>query len=168
MARDHARILVSLWSDPDFKALPSHAQRMYLVILSQPRLTYCGTLDYLPSRLAMLCDDETADDVEQTIKFLESRRYVIVDRDSHELLVRTFVRHDGLLSSPNVTKAMLKDRAGLISDDLRRHLDEELSTAYRRDPKAAGWKGFKAAEPELFLQISGKGSAKGFEKGSAI
>lgn len=167
MARDHARIQVSIWSDPDFRALGADAQRMYLVILSQARLTYCGALDYLPSRLAVLADDETADSVETAVKRLEDARYVVVDRDTHELLIRTFVRHDGLLGSPNVTKAMLKDRATLLSEPLRHVLDDELRRAYREDPKLAGWKGFKAAEPDLFAEVSRKGFAKGSERGSA-
>lgn len=165
MARDHARIQVGLWSDPDFRTLSTAAQRMYLVILSQPRLSYCGTLDYLPTRLAVLAADETPEDVEQAVKGLEAARYVVVDRDTHELLVRTFVRHDGLLGSPNVTKAMLKDRAGLLSEPLRNVLDDELRRAYRDDPKLAGWKGFKAADSELFAEVSRKGFPKGSEKG---
>lgn len=167
MARDHARIYTSIWSDPDFRALNCDAQRMYLVLLSQPRLTYCGSLDYLPSRLGILAADDTADFVEQAVKALEASNYVVVDRETHELLIRTFVRHDGLLGSPNVVKAMLKDRASLISDRLRCVLDIELITAYESTSKAAGWKGFKDAEPELFDVISGKGSAKGSRKGSA-
>lgn len=166
MARDHARIQVALWSDPDFRLLSCEAQRMYLVILSQPRLSYCGALDYLPSRLAILANDDTPEYVEQAVKALEAHRYVVVDRDTHELLVRTFVRHDGLLGSPNVTKAMLKDRAALLSEPLRNVLDDELRRAYSTDPKAAGWKGFKAADPELFAEVSRKGFGKGSPKGS--
>lgn len=166
MARDHARIQVALWSDPDFRTLSCDAQRMYLVLLSQPRLSYCGSLDYLPTRLAVLAVDESPEDVETAIKTLEGSRYVVVDRDTHELLVRTFVRHDGLLGSPNVTKAMLKDRACLLSEPLRNVLDDELRRAYRDDPRAAGWKGFKAADPELFAEVSRKGLPKGSEKGS--
>lgn len=168
MARDHARIQVAIWSDPDFRTLGVDAQRMYLVLLSQPRLSYCGSLDYLPTRLAALAADESPETVDQAVKTLEGHRYVVVDRDTHELLIRTFVRHDGLLSSPNVTKAMLKDRGCLLSEPLRHVLDDELRTAYAADPKAAGWKGFKAAEPELFQQVSGKGSPKGSGKGSGI
>jgi hypothetical protein len=166
MARDHARIQVAIWSDPDFRALNASAQRMYLVILSQPRLSYCGTLDYLPSRLAVLAADETADDVESAIKALEHARYVVVDRDTHELLVRTFVRHDGLLGSPNMVKAMLKDRATVLSEPLRHVLDDELRRAFQEDPRLPGWKGFKAADPGLYGEVSRKCSPKGSEKGS--
>lgn len=167
MARDHARILVAIWADKDFRRLCRDAQRMYLLLCSQARLTYCGALDYLPGRLATLAEDEDEQTVDHAVKLLEVDRFVVVDRTTAEVLVRSFVRHDGLLGSPNVTKAMLKDRAALLSDDLRNVLDDELARAYLDDPKAKGWAGFKQAEPELFEQVSGKGSAKGSRKGSA-
>jgi hypothetical protein len=167
MARDHGRILVAIWADKDFRALNRDAQRMYLLLCTQARLTYCGALDYLPGRLATLAADEDEQTVDHAVKLLESDRFLVVDRTTHEVLVRSFVRHDGLLGSPNVTKAMLKDRASLLSDDLRETVDCELARAYREDPKAKGWAGFKQADAELFKQVSRKGSAKGSERGSS-
>jgi hypothetical protein len=84
--------------------------------------------------------------------------WAVVDRDSHELLIRTYVRHDGLLASPNVTKAMVKDRAALLSDRLREVVDDELNRAYLEDSKLAGWKGLRAADDALFRKVSGRGS----------
>lgn len=164
MARDHARILVRIWADPDFRALRADAQRMYLLACSQPRLSYAGHLDYLPDRLAKLAADETPDTVECAVADLEEARFLVVDRDTHELLVRSFVRHDGLLASPNMTKAMLKDRDGIISEDLRDALDDELRRAHQEARSLAGWKGFRAADPDLFRKVSAKGSAKGSAK----
>ena len=161
MARDHARIHVAIWSDPDFRSLESSAQRMYLLLLSQPRLSYCGSLDYLPTRYAMLAPDEDDSSVERAVKLLEADRFVVVDRDSHELVIRSYVRHDGLLSSPNVTKAMVKDRAALLSERLRDVIDEELNRAWLEDSKRAGWKGLKAADPALFQKVTAKGSGRG-------
>lgn len=167
MPRDHGRISVSIWADRDFRRLCRDAQRMYLLLCTQARLTYCGALDYLPGRLATLAPDEDEQTVDHAVKLLESDRFLIVDRTTSEILVRSFVRHDGLLGSPNMTKAMLKDRAALLSDDLRDVVDDELTRAYSDDPKAKGWVGFKQAEPDLFDEVSGKGSAKGSRKGSA-
>lgn len=158
MARDHARIQVAIWSDPDFRRLDSTAQRMYLLLLSQPRLSYCGSLDYLPTRYAMLAPDEDDLSVEQAVKRLEADRYVVVDRESHELLIRSYVRHDGLLASPNVTKAMVKDRAALLSEMLRAVVDDELNRAYLEDSKRLGWKGLRAYDEGLFRKVSGRGA----------
>lgn len=167
MARDHARITVSIWADPEFRALDREAQRMYLLLLSQARLTYCGALDYMPGRLATLADDEDPITIDAALNTLEHKRFVVGDYVTSELLVRTFVRHDGLLGSPNMTKAMLKDRAALLSDTLREAVDVELRRAYQDDPKLKGWAGLKQADPDLFKRISAKGSANPSTKGSA-
>src|SRR5690349_2529422 len=119
MARDHARFYVSIWGDPDFRALTCAAQRMYFVLTSQPRLTYCGVLDYLPGRFAKLAADEDEGSVEHAVKLLEADSFVVVDRETSELIVRSFVRHDGLLASPNMVVRMVKDRETIISDYLR-------------------------------------------------
>lgn len=165
MARDHARIMLAIWGDDDFKALTCAAQRMYFVLLSQPNLRHCGSLDYLPSRLTGLAADETLPKVQSAVEQLTRSKHVIADHDTAELLLRTYVRHDGLLGSPNMVKAMLKDRSHVISDTLRDALDNELAKAFRAEPRAAGWKGFKAADPTLFQKVSAKGSAKGSRKG---
>ena len=165
MAREHARIFVAVWGDRDFRALDRDEQRMYFTLVSQANLTYCGSLDYIPSRLASLAADEDEVSVEHSVKLLEAGRFVVMDRTTQEVLVRSFVRWDGLLDSPNMTKAMLKARAALISDDLRSVVDSELWRAFREDPKRKGWPGFKQAAPELFRQVSMKGSGNPFEKG---
>jgi hypothetical protein len=165
MARDHARILVAIWSDPEFRALPADPQRMYLLLVSQARLSYCGALDYLPSRFATLGAGETEETTDKAVRRLEHDRFVVVDRVTHELVVRSFVRHDGLLASPNVTKAMIKDRSALLSDELREVVDDELKRAFREAPKLAGWRGLKDTAPNLYAKVSGKGSRKGSDHG---
>lgn len=173
MARDHARIYVRIWNDPDFRALTTHQQRMYFCLVSQPRLSYCGLLDYLPGRLAPLAADDTVETVEEVIDDLERRDFVIVDTTTSELLVRSFVRHDGLLDSPNMAKAMLKDREVIISPLLRETLDKELARALREAPQAPGWRAVTQVDPELYETLGGtlpepspNGSPKGSGKGS--
>ena len=52
MSRDHARVNLAIWSDPEFAALPPAAQHLYLTLWTSPDLTYCGTHDWRPGRLA--------------------------------------------------------------------------------------------------------------------
>ena len=52
MPRTEARIFTSIWGDPDFLALPGSAQRLYMFLLSQRDLTYCGVMPFRPSRWA--------------------------------------------------------------------------------------------------------------------
>ena len=43
-------IFTSIWKDGDFLSLPPSAQRLYMFLLSQPELTYCGTMPLRPAR----------------------------------------------------------------------------------------------------------------------
>lgn len=165
MARDHARIFVSIWSDPDFRALPVAAQHLYLMALSQPRLSYCGVMDYLPNRLAKLSDKATPRTVSAAARVLERHNFVLTDEDTGEFLLRSFVRHDGLLAMPNMTKAMAKDYCAVLSDVLRDAIDAELRRAYAESPDLAGWKALENHYPDIYAMASRKGSRKGSANG---
>lgn len=109
MARTEARIQTAIWHDDDFLALSSDAQRLYFVALSQPNVNFCGVVDYTARRWARLAPDSSARKVEAAVARLVEKRFVVVDADTEELLIRTFIRHDGVLSSPNLIIAMSKD-----------------------------------------------------------
>lgn len=155
MARKYAQIHVAIWTDEDFKSLSPAEQHMYFVLLSQPRLNLCGVMDYIPSRLAMCVYEWTEDDVVGLIKSLEAKRYVVVDHDSKELLLRSFIRRDGLLKSKTITIGAASDYAEVMSQKLRDAIDKELRRAFRDDSTLAGWPGLKEANPVLFDRITG-------------
>lgn len=159
MARDHARLQTAIWNDPEFRALPGHAQHAYTTIISQPRLSYCGVLDYIPSRLAALSDDGTEAKIKASVKALERARFVVVDRTTHELAVRTYIKHDGVLNRPNMGKAMGRALANVVSDRLRGVIRDELSVLYGEKPELAGWIGFKAESPIEYDIACGMASA---------
>lgn len=154
MARKFAQIQVGIWSDEDFKALPGEQQHMFFVAMSQPRLNLCGVFDYIPSRLARCVSDWTTDDVERLTKELVDARYFVLDYDTHELLIRTFIRNDGLLRVPTVTKGMASDYAEVMSQRLRDAVEVELKRAFKEDSTLAGWKGLKDANPVLFRNVT--------------
>ena len=153
MARKFAQIHVAIWSDEHFKSLSPESQHMFFVLISQPRVNLCGVLDYIPTRIAGCSYEMTVDDVERVVKTLRHERYVVVDHDTQELLIRSFVRNDGLLKMPNVAKGMASDYGEVMSDSLRDTIAVELAKAYKRDPSLAGWKGIGEANPILFDRI---------------
>lgn len=106
MARSHGKILASIWQDRDFKALSAEAQRMYFVLLSQPKLSLVGVLDYQPVKWSKLASDTTPDSMHAAIDWLEDKRYVLIDRDTDELLIRTFVVHDLTRLNVNLVKGV--------------------------------------------------------------
>src|SRR5699024_3338647 len=51
MARDHGRILTAIWSDDDFRRLTVGAQHLYLMLVTDPGLSYAGVTDWRPNRI---------------------------------------------------------------------------------------------------------------------
>lgn len=158
MARGFAKIYVSIWSDEDFKALPADLQHAYFVLMSQPRLSMCGLLDYMPNRLSKCCYEWTVDTVETLVKGLEKERYVVVDRDTNELLVRSFIRNDEVMRVPNLAKAAASAYGEVMSAELRDAIDDELRKAFKEAPDMAGWKALKESNPVLFRNVTPKDS----------
>jgi hypothetical protein len=140
VARDHGRIRLDIWADEEWRELPSPAQWLYLHLLSSPSLNFCGVTDWRPARIAALAAELTADDVEYAAGFLEREEFVVIDRVTEEALVRSFVKHDGLLRSPNVTKAMVKDHGAIGSAVLRAVIVGQLVKIHEKQPDLAGWK----------------------------
>lgn len=108
MARDHARIRLNIWDDEDFTELSSSAQWLYFRILSHASLSYCGVADWRPGRYAASAGDLTANDVEAFAAELERGLYIVVDRETEEVLVRSFVKHDELMDKWNMAAAVAR------------------------------------------------------------
>lgn len=154
MARDHARIKVAIWADPEFRALGWQQQYAFFMLLSQPRVSYCGVLEYLPRRYASMAADLTVDEVEKSIGGLQEKRFVLLDEDTEELLIRSYVRHDELLKMANPAKAMAKDYAQILSASHREAILKELQRAYVESPQMKGWDGISDVSPGLFDGIT--------------
>ena len=59
MARSYAKLLTSIWRNDDYLRLGAAAQRMYVLLLSQPDLSPVGVLTVAERRLADLAPDTT-------------------------------------------------------------------------------------------------------------
>lgn len=154
MARNHARILTAIWRDDDFRALPALAQHTYFTVVSQEELSAAGRIDFRPGRLAALSKDNTAKKIDASIEVLERNRFVVVDRDTEELLVRTYVKHDGILDRVNMGKAMGRAMVKIVSTSVRGALLTELGQLYEERPKAPGWAGLNELYPDEFTRIT--------------
>lgn len=133
MAREHARILTRIWDDPDFCGLPMHQQRLYFLLLSRRNMVSCGVLPLQVRKWAKGAKDTSEEDIVKTLAELEAGRYVFVDEDTEEVLVRTLIRNDGVLKVPNVFKAALKAALNIESPKLREVLAGELRKIGRGD-----------------------------------
>lgn len=158
MARDHARMKTSRGNDADWRALSMDAQWLYDTLMTEPRLSYCGVLDYFPGRLAERATDATEAKVRAAVKRLEKARFVVVDHGTSELLVRSFVRHDGVLDRPNMGKAMARALMLVTSRKVRDSILMELARLIEEQPKLSGWTGFAEIAPDEYAMAQAMSS----------
>ncbi|MFC7330792.1 hypothetical protein [Marinactinospora rubrisoli] len=128
MARSYAQIKSGIWQDEHFVSrLSESAQRLYFLLLSQPNLNSAGVLPLQERRWKKLARDSTDATVTAALAELHAHWYVIVDEDTEEVLIRTFIRNDGLWRQPNVLKSALGHVENTMSATLRAVLRHELS-----------------------------------------
>ncbi|CUW31727.1 hypothetical protein [Streptomyces reticuli] len=126
MARGHGRILTSIWEDSDFLKLDEKEQRFYLFLISQPNLNHAGLLPLTLRRWSRKANGLTAADVEKRLQSLDDARFIVMDDDTEELLIRSFVRNDGVWKQPKVMGAMVSGAMEISSRRLRRALLAEV------------------------------------------
>lgn len=139
MPRDHARIRLDIWADEDWTDLPSTSQWLYERLLTHGGLSYCGVVEWRPKRIAQSAVDLTATDVEMFASVLEERNFLIIDRDTEEALVRSFVKHDGLLDKWNLAAAVARTFTAVASKALRGVIVHELKRLRDDHPDYRGW-----------------------------
>lgn len=155
MARDHARIKVSTWDDPDWLILNTAEQHTYLALMSNKGLSRCGVIDYIPSRFEHLAADMTPNRFRKAIAGLRARRFVVLDERTQELLVRSYVRHDGVLDRGNMGKATGTAFEAVVSVGIRKAIGDELRRLMADSPDLPGWEGLAATSPEAHAMACG-------------
>lgn len=126
MARSHARLYTSIWADPDFVALSASAQRMFLFLVSQPDLEHSGVIALRPKRWTHSAAGLVIADVIRDLDMLGAARFVVIDEDTEELLIRSLMRWDGVWKQPNVAKSAATNIRTLTSAAIRAALRDEL------------------------------------------
>lgn len=122
MARSRASIFVTVWQDEHWRATPSSAKYLYLLLLSQARVTLAGCIDLMPRRWADMDPDRTEADVLADLDVLQERGYIVVDPESGELLIRSFAKNDvcsGTVNS-NTMKGYWSAWESILSPTLRK------------------------------------------------
>lgn len=132
MANAVGLIRESIWRDRDFRALPRTAQATYFQILSQKDLDCAGVLTLHVDFLAKGCDEMTVENLWHDLKILEQARFIVVDSDTDELLIRSYAR---LVSAVNRNAWMGARKAAkmVVSPKIRPVLACELRRIGRAD-----------------------------------
>lgn len=167
MPREYAQIKLGIWADDDFRALSPHAQHLYMVLLTQPSLSHCGAADWRPNRIAALSAGWSSEDVCCAGKELEERGYLVIDEATEEVLIRSYIRNDGLMKQPKMAVAMATAHAGLASSVLRGVVVHEMKRLREDFPDLNGWGAERASallaltSVDPFANPFGKGFGKG-------
>lgn len=154
MARDHARIKLSMWDDPDFLALRVVEQHAYWALVSHKGLSRCGVTTYIPAHFEHLARDLTPVKFTAAVKGLRASRFVVIDDRTQELLVRSYVRHDGVFDRENMGKAVGTAFQAVISPRIKEAIGDELARLMGDRPDLPGWKGLAATSPTAHAMAS--------------
>ena len=144
--RDFAQIRIAVWNDDDFRKLSPFAQLLYFTLLSHPSMNYAGVGDWRPKRIAKLAHGWSPDLVEDAAAELIEGLYILVDDDTEEYLVRSFIRNDSILKHPKLSIAMARAFAVVASAPLRGVIVWELKRLHKEHPDLAAWRQNEASE----------------------
>ncbi|WP_333674503.1 hypothetical protein [Glutamicibacter sp.] len=140
MAREQANIGTSLWGDRDWRELPQSAKYLYLLLLSHPSITYAGVVDWRPARLSMFSPDTTRESISRDAEVLQKARFIFVDEESEEVVIRSYLRHDGILKQPKLSVSMANAYATISSKKIQDIIAYELHRLVVEHPEWAAWK----------------------------
>lgn len=152
MAREVANVQTSLWGNPEWKGLGVVEQWLYLHLMSHPTLSYAGVADWLPKRFAASSAGLTAEQVVAAAVKLQEARFVYISEATDEILIRSFLRHDGLLKQPRLSVSMVNAFAAIASLDIQKIVVNELQKLSREFPQ---WKAFESEKVQVILKYEG-------------
>ncbi|RVW06245.1 hypothetical protein EF834_01965 [Rhodococcus spongiicola] len=140
MAREYARIRISVADDEDFEELSADAQWLYFrVLVPDPTLNQCGVADWRPNRLTGKAGDMTLARLLTAAAVLERHRYALFDLETEEVLVRSYVRSDELLRNPKMAAAVVKAYQSVASKTLRAAVISEIKREQKEHPDFTSW-----------------------------
>lgn len=139
MARRYARVKIDIWRNAEFRRLSTHAQHLYFTLLTNPEMSYCGITDWRPARLSGMAGAWMRDSIDLAALELLESRMVIICEDTEEALIRSFVRHDGVLQNAKLAKSAANAVSNVSSVDLMGIVTHEIARAKKEYPKWVAW-----------------------------
>jgi hypothetical protein len=144
VARSYAAIHLRIWADPDWRHLDVDAQHLYLLLISQPQMNLAGVLPLQTRKWASCVAGWDVSIVEKALHALTDTGFLVVDEDTEEVLVRTFIRNDGGYRTPGPLKSILRVAETIQGPRLRKVLADELGKLPPLDGKKTAADGMAA------------------------
>lgn len=138
--REFARVGTDMPEEDSIKSLSVEAGWLYDRLYLRPEMSRCGVVPFRPAAWALLGKNATEPKVRRWLRELVAGEQVIVDEPMAEVLIRTFVRWDGLLAQPNVVANMVYDYKLIASATIRLAFLQEFRRIWDLDIPDA-WRG---------------------------
>jgi hypothetical protein len=160
MSKGYVKLYRSIWADDDFLDLTGEAQRLYMALISQENLSALGVLPLTLARWSNLCSDATPDETRAALIDLEAANFVLVDYDTEEVFVRSYIVHDEQYRNPNGMKCLATAYTKVSSRRLRKAIEVILATLGKTLPPPPT-KGAKKAPSQAPSEAPSSGGAPG-------
>lgn len=141
--RRFAKLFLDIWEDPDFQALNVDAQHLFFMLLSSKQRTNAGVLPYTPGRFTRNAADLDRAIFDDAVTALEAARFIVVDRESQEILIRSFVRNDEGIKQPNMATNIGRTIGSIFSEEILDALFTELARYMSTRPELPGWESLR-------------------------
>lgn len=140
MAREYARIRISIAGDDHLEELSPAAQWLYFrILIPDPQLSHCGVTRWLPKRLVHKAAGLTLDYILAAAAELERERFALFDDDTEEVLVRSYLRSEELLRNPKMAVAVADAYLGVASRQLKAAVASEVHRDKAEHPDYSSW-----------------------------
>ena len=123
---EYGKVFKRAWGDRDFKTLTATEQLLYVKLISQSDISLAGVLTLAPVRWATQTAGMDVEDVNRDLAGLARRNYVLIDADTQEILVRSYVRNDLGWKSPRTMIGIANAIGRILSPRLRVAIAREL------------------------------------------
>jgi hypothetical protein len=134
MPRDRRAVIgTAIWNESSIRKLKWAEQMAYFLVYTQADLNKCGVIPYRPGRWAKFSADQNERQLRRLYAALNASRHVVLDEGYDELLVRTYVGHDGLLAQPLVVVAAVREYQTVSSPLVRLEILRELRRVWTLD-----------------------------------
>lgn len=149
MSQDFAQLHRSRWSDTDWRALTPDAQWAYDMLLSHPDRNPAGLLPLTKKKWTKLAAGLTLQRLDAALAELDAAAFIVVDEDTQELLVRSFIRVAKIYKHIRLFANALQAISEVESDRLKSAIGQELVRLPRLEiPAPNGRNAVAVAEAE--------------------
>jgi hypothetical protein len=127
MPRSYATTDVGMLLDEDFIALSVGAKAVFEILRTQADIQACGVLALTLRRWSRALNEADRPSLSVWLNELIAARFIVVDKDTEELLVRTFAKWDGGYKNQNRRRSVIASANAVQSETLRAALRVELA-----------------------------------------